>query len=79
MNYSLALILLSLLTLSACSSGKDKPRVKYHDAASRPALQLPNGLTQKKEPTAFVIPELKSEANASAKVSDYPPTLSPNP
>jgi len=79
MNYSLALILFSLLSLSACSSGKDKPLVKYHDAHSRAALQLPNGLTLKKEPTAFVIPELKSEANASAKVSDYPPTLSPNP
>jgi len=79
MNYFLPLILFSLLTLSACSSGKDKPLVKYHDAASRPALQLPSGLTQKQEPTAFVIPELKNDNNASAKVSDYPPTLSPNP
>ncbi len=79
MNHSLPLILLSLLTLGACSSGKDKPLVKYHDASSRPMLQLPNGLTLKKEPTAFVIPELKSDTKASAKVSDYPPTLSPNP
>ncbi|MDQ7015038.1 MAG: hypothetical protein Q9N68_01545 [Gammaproteobacteria bacterium] len=79
MKYLLSLMLLPLLMLSACSSGKDKPLVDYLSATSNPALQLPNGLKIKQEPTAYLIPKLKNNKQSANTVSDYPPTLSTAP
>ncbi|MDQ7076112.1 MAG: hypothetical protein Q9O24_13430 [Gammaproteobacteria bacterium] len=79
MKHLLSLMLLPLLMLSACSSGKDKPLVDYFSATSHPALQLPSDLKIKKEPTAFIIPELKKTNATPIKVSDYPPNLATSP